>query len=801
MGSGYTIERELGGGGMSRVFVAREVSLGRRVVLKALPPELALGVSVDRFRREIQVAAALQHPLIVPLLAAGQAGETLYYLMPFIEGESLRARLDREQALPVSDAIRLLRDVADALAYAHRHGVVHRDIKPANILLTEHHAVVADFGVSKAISLAATEGTLTASGFVLGTPLYMAPEQALGDPHIDHRADLYALGVMGYEMLTGCSPFQGANPQAVLAAQLTETPDPLLARRPSVPLPLAELVMRCLERNPADRPQSAEQVREQLEALPARSVESVGLVAHGVPTPEARAAGTSRTTGRSPTVRIRRALAFLLVLGLLAYGLVRAFGVRRADRGAETDTHSAAQPSRTIAVLPFANLSPDPENEYFTDGMTEELINALAKIEGLRVVARTSAFEFKGKSVDVREIGGKLNVGAVVEGSVRRSGERLRVTAQLINVADGYHLWSEAYERPLKDVFAVQDEISRAIADALRLELVPRGQPVRRPTGDLLAYDFYLQGRSFWNRRTAADLLRAIKYFIRAIEQDSGFALAHAGLADAYAILPDWTDVRTADAYSQARAAATQALRLDSTLAEAHTTVAYLLMVQDWDWKGSEDAYRRAIRLNPSYPTAHQWYSELLVLLGRLDDAENEIRRAHELDPLSLVIDTFQGYIPYLRGRRDEAILHWRRVLALEPDFALAHLFLGMALLGERRPGEAVSEIETATALDGRLSGDLAILMQGYVAAGKRERARAILEELRSRSQQAYVPPVTFALAYTALGERDSAFAWLKSAVEVRDPGLVHLLGDPIFDRLRPDPRFTELIKRMDLPS
>lgn len=456
LGAQLEVERELGGGGMSRVFVAEERALGRRVVVKVLPPELSSEVSAERFRREIQVAARLQHPHIVPLLSAGEAAGVLYYTMPYMEGESLRVRLSRDGALGIPEAVRCLREVFDALACAHAHGVIHRDIKPENILLSQGHALVTDFGVSKAIAAATHLERVTGSGLALGTPSYMAPEQAAADPNTDHRADIYAAGVVGYELLTGGPPFVGMPPQAILAAHATTLPENVSVRRRAVPRELALTVMRCLEKHPADRPQSAVEALAALDAVPVSG-------AHG------------RKTGGQPLWRRRKSLMLALaaagVLLIAAVALLQ--NARRGLPGAERGSGIAAD-GQSLAVLPFRNLSGDSENEYFADGMTEELIGALTRVEGLHVAPRSSAFAFKNTNATPADVRDRLRVSSILEGSIQKSGTRLRVNVQLVDAASERNLWSETYDRQLADVFAVQDEIARSIVAALRVRLSPR---------------------------------------------------------------------------------------------------------------------------------------------------------------------------------------------------------------------------------------------------------------------------------------------------------------------------------------
>jgi serine/threonine protein kinase/Tfp pilus assembly protein PilF len=782
LGSAYRVERELGGGGMSCVYVAEETAFRRKVVVKVFRPELAEVMSARRFQREIQVAAGLQHPHIVPLLSAHETDSLLYYTMPFVEGESLRDRLRREGELPIDQAVRILRDVASAIAYAHGHGVVHRDIKPENVLLSEGGAVVADFGIAKALIASRTRGdeatttTLTQRGMALGTPMYMAPEQAAGDSAADHRVDIYALGVLAYEMLAGRAPFEGRSSQQLMAAHAIEAPMPLTKRRLATPPDLAALVMRCLEKRPADRPQSAEEVLRELEAATA---------------PGEVSGGRQRARSNSHLATYVGVSAALIALA--GYMVI----------ARQSDNPPAPGPAvvKSVAVLPFANLSPDRENEYFADGMTEELINALTKIEGLRVPARTSSFAFKGQNLSARAIAESLRVGALLEGSVRKAGNRLRVRAQLVDAADGYQLWSETYERELEDVFAVQDEIARAIVGALKLQLGgEEAKPlVTRATADFEAYSLYLQGRYLWNQRTGEALERAARFFEQAIAKDPRYARAHAGLADTYILLPFYGNAPAKETHAKARRAAETALSLDSTLAEAHTALADIKLYA-WDWRGAEQSFRQAIRLAPGYAVAHHWYADYLSVTGRLEEALLQRQLAHSLDPLSRVIATELGLDLYLLRRYDEAIARLKQVLDLDPDFAFAHQRLGEVYLQKGWHAEAIAELERAADLGWSTHTlNKPLLAYAYAASGDRARATQIVGELTSRAARGDVPPFAIALAYTGLGDKKQAIAWLDRAVATHDPDVTGAASSPLLDPLRADPRFTRLVRRMGL--
>ncbi|HEX6251268.1 MAG TPA: protein kinase, partial [Gemmatimonadaceae bacterium] len=579
LGDSYTVVRELGGGGMSRVFVAEELELGRKVVVKVLPPEMAAGVNADRFRREIQLAASLQHPHIVPLLRAGRADDLVWYTMPLVTGESLRAKLAREGELPVPDVVRIMRDVVSALAYAHANGVVHRDIKPDNILLSQGFAVVTDFGVAKAVSEATGESSLTSLGMALGTPAYMAPEQASADPHTDHRADIYALGVLGYEMLSGSPPFAASSPQMVLAAHVTQAPAAITQHRAAVPGALAAMVMRCLEKKPADRWQSASELYQQLDAM---ATPSGGMA----PTAAVPSAATSAQPARRPrNVRLLLAAAAVIVVAGAA-----AFVVPRIGRN---DSTGAASARPMLVVLPFQNLG-GADDQYFADGMTEEITSRLAALGGLGVISRTSAMQYRNTDKPLRQIGEELNVGYVLEGTIRwekraDGSSRVRVSPQLIKVSDDTHLWAQTYDAELKEVFTVQSDIAGQVAQALNLTLLATAATETPPTANIEAYQYYLRGNEYRNRGLAEpDIRAAVDQYERAVALDPGFAVAHAHLSSVHSQLFWFYYDRTEQRLEEARRAVARAFALDPNLPEAHIAQG---LIHYW---GSRD-YTRAL--------------------------------------------------------------------------------------------------------------------------------------------------------------------------------------------------------------
>ena len=728
----YTIERELGRGGMATVYLAGDEKHGRQVAIKVLRPELTASVDAGRFLREIGIAARLAHPHIVPLLDSGEAAGLLYYVAPYVSGGSLRDRL-RSGALPLADAVRVAREVGAALDYAHRQGLVHRDVKPENILFAEGLALLADFGIARAAGDSSGSGS-TSSGIVVGTPQYMSPEQASGDPGLDSRSDLYGLACVVYEMLAGQPPFASGPARAIMASQVTATPQPLRAVRPEAPPAVERALARALAKNPDERFATASEFVAALAA------------------PE------------TPSVRVLAA-------------------------------------TRRVAVLPFVNASPDPGNEYLSDGITDELIDALSKVDGLSVSSRTSVFALKGKPQDVRAIGALLDVSAVLEGSVRQSGDRLRITAQLTSTDDGRLLWSQRYDRSLEDVFALQDEIARTIVTTLRGTLfadlaAPR---LKRYTDNVAAYSLYLRGRYEWNKRTNEGVVDAIAYFERAIAADPRYALAYTGLADSYALQLDYRSVPVAEGFAHAKQYARRALELDDTLAEAHASLAWALFINDWDWEGAAAEFRRSIELDPRYATARQWHAFLLASRGRLDDAVIEAHTALELDPASVSVRRTVGWVYFYTRRYEQAIHHLARAIPMNPvaDETLRVLGLCLALHGNL--GEAERTLREALALPS--AGTYTAATLGYVLgrAGQRAEAERILADLTGRAERGYVSAVAFATLHLGLGDWDAALEWAERSYEERRGWLAYLRVNPLLDPLRGNPRFDALVRKMRL--
>jgi serine/threonine-protein kinase len=733
--SHYRVLERLGSGGMGEVYLAEDLRLGRKVALKLLPPELTRDAAAkSRLMHEARAASLLDHPHICTVYDIEELPTgRLLLAMAYCEGETLKARLARGP-LPAAEAVDLACQVAEALAEAHARGIVHRDIKPANAMVTRSGRLkIVDFGLARLPDATA----LTATGTTLGTPAYMAPEQVRGED-ADARADLWALGAVLYEMLAGRPPFGGESAHAVLYSVVHRVPEPLDRARPDLPAALLRVVNRALAKDRLARYQQAEQMLAELldcrERLDADGTRAVGTAAPRVP---------------------------------------------------------------SIAVLPFANLSADPEQEYFCEGMTEELITALGAVEGLRVAAKASTFHLKGKDLEIRAIGDQLNVETLLEGSVRKAGDRLRVTAQLVNVSDGYHLWSERYDRRLDDVFAVQDEIARAIVERLKVKLVgPKEAPlVRRGSTNLEAYQLYLKGRYYFARRYKGRLEQAVDCFSRAIALDPDFAPAQAGLADGLSVAGFYGFRMPRVVLPKARAAAERAVALDETLAEAHSALGVLHAWLAWDWDVAEREFTRALALDPNAPVTHAFYGIALATMGRAEEAAAEAEKAKALDPLSTLVSFLAAAIYHGVRQQGRSIEDSQSALALDPDSALAAWMLSVALSEAGRHEEAVEAGERGVQMTDRNGFFVAILGHALGRAGRRDSARQMLAELLEKPQPQGVPPIWLATIYAGTGEVAEGIAALERGVQDWGSAYPILLAGPIYSALRSDPRFGAILR------
>jgi serine/threonine-protein kinase len=748
----YQVIERLGGGGMGEVYVAEDRSLNRRVALKVPRPGIADSVDHrERFQREARATAALNHPNIVHVYSVDESDGLLYLTMELVEGRSLREILRDEAPLPVTRAVAFAAQMADGLASAHAAGVLHRDLKPGNVMITADDRVkILDFGLAKffapdaasnpdAITMA---GDASSAGLALGTAGYMSPEQALGR-QLDPRSDLFALGTVLYEMTTGRPPFEGETLPALFDQLLNRPPRSPRAVNPSVPVWLAAIIDRTLEKDPDRRFASAHDV-----------LRALGGAGHS----GALSARASRATPVDPA------------------------------------------PASSIVVLPFVDLSPAKDHEYFCHGITEEIINSLATVPGVRVISRTSAFAFQGQPLEITDIGRRLLVGRALEGSVRRAGDRVRVTAQLADTTDGRQLWSKRFDRDLSDVFAIQDEIAAAIVEELRSG-VGVGPVSRGPTRDSAAHDAYLQAMYERNTWTEAAMRRAIAGFRAAIARDPAFASAYAGLAEAYVWLYSGVGVLPAqEAIPHARLAVDAALELDPTLTEAHRIRGLIAMHHDWDGRTAREALARALELGPGSAAARLWNAWRLVLLERqYDQALTELGEVERLDPLDVQAKAQIGYVHHFRHDHDRALAQFERVVALQPSFAFGHYALGDAWLARGAYPRAIAAFARAVELGGRSATNLAALGHAYGRSGNQAMAREILGELTARTDSGYVAPMWIALVHLGLGDLERLFEWMSRAVEARDGSLLLITAAVEFDPVRPDPRFTSVLERMGL--
>jgi serine/threonine protein kinase/Tfp pilus assembly protein PilF len=779
LGDAYSLERELGGGGMSRVFVATETSLGRRVVVKVLPGASGGSVSIERFKREIQLAARLQHPHIVPLLTAGESDGLPYFTMPFVEGESLRVRLARGGELPVAEGLRILREVAAALATAHEKGIVHRDIKPDNVLLSGGAAMVTDFGVAKALDVSTDvgSGTMTSLGIALGTPAYMSPEQAAASPNIDARADIYAWGIMAYELFAGRPPFSGRSPQAILAAQVSEMPEHVQKLRPALPAPLAALIMRCLEKHAADRPQSAGEV---IHALDAITTPSGG----NVPTSATRPVVSATTAPR--VVNVSRSLG--IALAALATLVIVAWGVTRLDSGAP----SVADGPRTVAVLPLVNS--DTASDYLALGIGDDIRSRLVRTSpSLRITSASTSNTYRGRQITPAQLGTELRVAYVVLGELRRARDRIRVTAELVNTADGAAVWSESFNIVEDQLVGLPDSIARAIHGALNPSSTGTDS-LSAYTPNKGAYDLFLRAKFLLDKRGEESLRRAIALFGEAIALDSGFARAHAGRAMALMFLPEYSDAPGDSLYPLSQVAADRAIALAPALAEAYAARGFLGSYTG-RWEDGRRDLQRAIQIDPQYGLAYKLLGQMFVYSGHLTEAEAPLRRATELDPLLPIAWHNLGEYYFSVRNDSSALAAYNRALELDASFGLSASDIVRLLATS---GKVAESLEALARLPEKGLGnwDLGVRALALAKAGRMSEARAIATQLAGRASSNPSAGQGATFAYLGLGDIDAA---INHALSAAGRGVVTYLATPDFDPMRSHRRYPQLLRALGL--
>jgi serine/threonine protein kinase/Tfp pilus assembly protein PilF len=754
----YEIRSQLGTGGMGEVYLAQDTKLDRRVALKILPPNLAEDNDrMSRFVREAKSASALNHPNIITIHEIGELNGLQFIATEYIEGETLKTRLESE-TLSVKATLEIALQVVSALDAAHQAGIVHRDIKPDNIMVRGDGIVkVLDFGLLKLTtanrSEVDTEGQTkmrvrTSEGVIMGTTAYMSPEQARGQ-EMDARTDIWSFGCVLYEMLANQQAFQGETMTDVLANIIHREPDSIVAYRRDTPAELERIIAKAVRKNRDERYQSAKELFNDLQQLHTRLLVEAEII--------------------------------------------------RSGEGERVPQIQPAPFLSSIAVLPFSNLSAEKDNEYFSEGLTDEIIMTLSKLQMLKVISRGSTVRYAKEGKTHKQTASDLGVQYLLEGSVRRYGSELRITAQLIDAFRDEYVWAETYRGTMKDIFDIQERVAAEIAQALQLRLSPdeKQKLKKRPTENTGAYQLYLQGRFFWNKRSEEGLKTAIRYFEQAIEKDPHYAVAWAGIADSYSLLGEFGNIPRKELYPKARAAVNKALEIDNRLAEVHTSLASILMLSEWDWANSEKEFKLALELNPNYATAHHWYSQWFLNMGGLEDSLRTIARAAELDPVSQAILKDQGLALYYNRQYDEAMEAARKTLELDPNYAAAHRLLSLAYQAKEMFDDALVEHEKWAALTGNKVEAAVTLAQLYAVSGQTEAAKRLVESVERDKLVTQQVSRGLALVYTALGENDIAFKYLEESYARHEESILSLKVDPKVDPLRSDPRFTELLKKI----
>ncbi len=767
----YPIVKKLGSGGMGEVFLAQDPLLDRKIAIKVLHEEFVSDpVRLARFKKEAKAASSLEHPGAAAIYEIGETEGIHFIAMQYVEGLTLGEKISTEKP----SFVRILDwaiQICEAIGEAHRMGIIHRDLKPQNIMITPQDQVkILDFGIAKTTHRQQVADPITDTGVIIGTVQYMSPEQALGK-QIDPRSDIFSIGVLLYETVSGHLPFRGDNSTETLKKLLQDPPELFTRTNSSIPLEFERIILKCLEKEPVARYQSIQELLADLRNL------------------KAERGGERPTTSMvRPAPKSRSWWAGMIALLFLAFAVIFFFQQKNHD-------------IQSLAVLPFVNERSDPDLEYLSDGITDEIINKLSQVPQLKVLSRGTVFRYKGIEVDPRKVGKELSVDAVITGNFSRHEDQLRLTVSLVRTGDGSQIWGELYTRNLSDVQTLESQISKDISEKLPQKLTGevREQISKQYTADTVAYQLFLEGRFHLNKRTRENFQLAIQSFQKAIARDPNYAAAYAGLADAFILLCNWGFLPPDQGFPKAKEAAAQALSLDKTLAEAHTSMAFILSTYEWKWREAEKSYLTAASLNPNYATAHQWYGLCLTLQGRFEEAMREIRLAQQLDPMSLIINANAGYTLYFAREYEQAISELEKVRELDPNFPLTYQILGYIYGQQGSPAKSVEVLTKAVDLAPDNLSFEADLAWAYALAGEAEKAQQMLDQLLRISINTYVPPFHLAGICVGLKDNDCAFEWLEKAYQQHSDQITYIGKDPRFDPLRSDPRFQDLLRRIGL--